>query len=103
MDTMIVMYNLKPGQSEGEFEQWLRDIDIPGYAGMRSMRNPSYYRAAGLLNDDKPAPFKYTVVIEMDGPQAVEAEMGDPRWSDFIADFESRVADATYVTATKIA
>lgn len=103
MDTMIVMYNLKEGQSEAEFEQWLREVDIPGYATMSSMRNPRYYRAGKLLGEEKPAPYKYTVVIDMDGPQAVAAEMAEPKWAAFIADIESRITDATYVTARKIA
>ena len=103
MDTMIVMYNLKDGQSEAEFEQWLRDVDIPGYAKLKSMRNPAYFRAAGLLGEDKPAPYKYTVVIEMDGPDAVMEEMDDPEWKSFIADLERRITDAAYVTAQRIA
>lgn len=103
MDTMIVMYNLKEDQDEAAFEQWLREVDIPGYAKMSSMRNPSYYRAGNLLGEEKPAPYKYIVVIDMAGPEAVEEEMADPKWAAFIADIESRVTDATYVTAKKIA
>lgn len=101
-DTMIVMYNLAENQTEAEFEQWLRDIDIPGYAKLKSMRNPAYYRASTLLGEDKAAPFKYTVVIEMDGPGAVEAEMSDPAWATFIEDIESRITDAQYVVASRV-
>ena len=103
MDRLIVMYNLREGQSQAVFEQWIREVDLPGYAKLTAMRNPAYYRSAGLLGENKPAPYAYTVVIETDGPEAVEAEMGDPKWAGFIADFESRTADATYVIATRIA
>ena len=103
METMIVMYNLKDGQTQAEFETWLRAVDIPAYAEMKSMRNAAYYRAGPLLGEDAPAPFKYIVVIEMDGSAAVEAEMSDPVWSGFIADFESRVEDAVYVPAERLA
>lgn len=103
MDTMIVMYSLKDDQSAAEFEQWLRDVDIPAYAKMSSLRNPAYYRASTLLGEAKAAPYAYMVVIEMDGPEAVEEEMADPKWAAFIADIESRITDAAYVTATKIA
>ena len=75
---------------------------MPNYAKLSSMRNPTYFRAGAMLGTDKPAPYKYTVVIEMDGAEAVEAEMADPKWASFIADMESRITDATYITASKI-
>ena len=103
MDTMIVMYNLADDQNEQDFEAWLREVDIPNYANLSSMRNPTYFRTGTLLGETKPAPYKYVVVIEMDGPEAVETEMDDPKWASFIADIESRITDATYVTAAKIA
>ena len=103
MDTIIVMYNLAESQNEQEFEIWLREVDLPNYANLSSMRNPTYFRAGTLLGENKPAPYKYTVVIEMDGSEAVEAEMADPKWASFIADIESRITDATYVTASRIA
>ena len=103
MDTMIVMYNLADGQKQEDFEQWLRDVDLPGYKKLRSMRNPSYYRGEGLLGEAAPAPYRYVVVIEMDSPEAVEQEMAAPEWEGFVADIESRIKDAAYVTATRIA
>lgn len=97
------MYNLAEGQNEKDFETWLHKVDIPAYAKMSSMRNPIYFRAAALLGEDKLPPYKYVVVIEIDSPEAVEREMADPAWEGFIADIESRITDATYMTATKIA
>lgn len=103
MDTMIVMYNLAEGQNEKDFETWLHEVDIPGYARLSSMRNPVYFRTGVLLDEDKPAPYRYVVVIEIDSLEEVEREMADPKWENFIADIESRITNATYVTATKIA
>ncbi|MEO1076054.1 MAG: hypothetical protein AAFX41_08830 [Bacteroidota bacterium] len=101
MSYMIVQYNLQPDQNEADFERWLRDVDLPGYARMTSMRNPTYYRATGTLDEDAPL-HRYIVVIESDGPDAVEREMADPAWAGFIADFEARVSDALYVTAERL-
>ena len=103
MDTMIVMYNLAEGQNEKDFEAWLHEVDIPAYAKMSSMRNPTYFRAGTLLGENNPSPDKYIVVIGIDSPEAVDKEMADPKWESFIADIESRITDATYVTARKIA
>ena len=102
MNTMIVMYNLAEGQNEAEFETWLREIDMPGYTKLKSMRNPTYYRASTLLGEDAPAPFKYFVTIEMDSADAVELEMAAPAWEGFVADFESRTVDHAFVVAQHI-
>lgn len=80
----------------------MREVDIPGYARLKSMSNPVYFRAEGLLSEETPPPFAYLAVIEITSPGEVEAEMGDPAWADFVADFESRTADARFVVATKI-
>jgi len=75
---MIVYYNIKADQTPEAFEKWLREVDIPGYARLKSMSNPIYFRAEGLLGEEEKPPFAYLAVIEMTAPEDVEAEMGDP-------------------------
>lgn len=102
MNTMIVMYNLAENQNEAEFETWLREVDMPGYAKLTSMQNPTYYRTSGLLGEETPAPFKYIVTIEMNNADAVESEMAAPEWEGFITDFEGRTTDHAFVIAKRI-
>ena len=99
---MIVTYGLKAGQTSEGFEQWLREVDLPGYARLTSMRNPIYYRASGLLGEDTSPPFAYLAVIEMTSPEAVEQELGRPEWAGFIADFEARTTDARFIVGERI-
>jgi len=101
-DTMIAYYNLAPSQTPEAFEQWLREVDIPGYSRLRSLSNPAYFRAEGLLGEEGTPPFAYMAIIDMTSPEAVEAELGDPAWAEFVADFESRTQDARFVVARKI-
>ncbi|MEM6305736.1 MAG: hypothetical protein AAF744_13540 [Pseudomonadota bacterium] len=101
MDTMIVMYNLAPGQDQADFEKWLHDVDLPGYERVRSMSDPVYYRAEETLEGEAP-PFRYVVTIKSTGGDAVDDEMTGPEWESFVADFESRTRDAVYVTAQRI-
>ena len=96
------MYNLAEGQDEKAFETWLQEVDMPGYAKLKSMRNPTYYRASGLLGEDVPAPYKYIATIEMDSAEAVETEMAAPEWEGFVTDFERRTTDHAFVVAERI-
>ena len=98
---MIVMYNLAPNQDQAEFEQWLHDVDLPGYEKVKSMSDPVYYRTEETLDGEAP-PFKYVVAIKSTGGKDVDEEMTGPEWEDLVADFENRTRDAVYVTAQRI-
>lgn len=100
-DTMVVMYNLASDQNRDDFEQWLRDVDLPGYDLTDSLHDPVYYRAESTLEGDKP-PFAYIVTIRSTGGSAVDEEMSGSEWRGFVADFESRTRDAVYITAKRI-
>ena len=101
MDTMIVMYNLAPGQDQAEFERWLHEVDLPGYAKVKSMSDPIYYRAEETLECQVP-PYRYVVTIKSTGSEDVDEEMTTQEWEGFVADFERRTRDAVYVSAQRI-
>ena len=100
-DTMIVMYNLAPGQEREDFETWLLEVDLPGYEKVSSMSDPVYYRAAATL-DGKTPPYQYVVAIKSRPGSEVDEEMSGPEWEGFVEDFERRTRDAVYVTASRI-
>ena len=102
MNAIVVLYNLADDQDPSDFETWLREVDMPGYAKLKSLRNPAYFRMSGLLGEDGPAPYRYVVVIESTGPGAVEDEMAAPQWAGFIADFEGRTKDRVFAVAEKL-
>ena len=100
-DTMIVMYNLAPGQDQAGFEHWLREVDLPGYEKVSSMKDPVYYRAEKTLEGEAP-PYRYVVAIKSLPGDEVDEEMAGAEWESFVADFESRTRDAIYLSATRI-
>lgn len=59
------------------------------------------YRAEKALGGEAP-PFRYVVAIKSKPSEEVDAEMSNPEWEGFVADFESRTRDAVYVSATRI-
>ncbi len=101
MDVMCVVMELAEDQSPEDFEAWLRDVDRPGYARMRTLSNPRYLRLDRALEGALARP-RYLVVAERRGDaEAIEAEMA-VGYDDFIADFEGRVASAQYLLGTEL-
>ena len=98
---MIVMYNLAPGQDQASFELWLREVDLPGYEKVSTMKDPVYYRAESTLQGEAP-PYRAVVAIKSQPGGEVDEEMGSAVWESFVADFESRTRDAIYISATHI-
>lgn len=86
---IIVLFNLKPGVDPAEYEQFARELDIPGVNALDSVFDFSVHRATGLFGSDAPSPYQYVEVIDITGldhfiadvsteaVQAVAARFGD--------------------------
>ncbi|MEO0602985.1 MAG: hypothetical protein AAF211_16220 [Myxococcota bacterium] len=100
MDSLIVMYGLREGVDPTRFEQWLRDVDLPGYAALRTLQNPAYYRVEGTL-DGPESDTRYIIVLKATGNRdAINDEMAAASWKEFVESFEARVDNPRYLTAT---
>ena len=53
---IIVLFNLKPGVSISEYEQWARTRDIPGVNALESVSSFTVHRATGLFGSDAASP-----------------------------------------------
>ena len=49
MKTLIVMFDLKPGQSVEEYEEFAKTIDVPGVKRMNSVDEFRVYKSESLL------------------------------------------------------
>jgi hypothetical protein len=53
---LILLYNLKPGVAQADFEAWVRNQDQPTMRGLKSVSDFRTYRSTGLMmGDGKPS------------------------------------------------
>lgn len=93
MQTIVVLFNLKPGVSREEYEAWARDSDLPVVNGLPSVEKFEVLRAGGLLVGDGPSPYQYVEIIRVPDMDAFLADLSDPAAQAGAAQFQQRYAD----------
>ena len=62
--TLIVLFNLKDGVNEKDYEDWAKEVDIPIAGSLKSVKDFKLYRAEGLFGSDQAPPYKYIEILE---------------------------------------
>ncbi len=104
MKTMIVLFNLKPGQSEADYETWAKEVDIPTVTGLKSVQDFKVYRSEGLFGSDAKAPFRYVEVLQVTSAEDLGADVGNsPAMADIVAKFGEIAESPTFMVTEQIA
>ncbi len=80
---IIVLFNLKPGVSISEYEEWARTRDIPGVNALSSVTSFTVHKATGLFGSDAAAPYQYIEIIDIPAMDPFVARSAPPnfrRW-----------------------
>ncbi|MFT4256946.1 MAG: hypothetical protein QM599_08330 [Pseudoxanthomonas sp.] len=93
MQTIIVLFNLKPGVSRAEYEAWARASDLPVVNGLASVEKFEVLKASGLLIGDGPSPYEYVEIIRVPDMAAFAADLADPAAQAGAAQFQQKYAD----------
>jgi hypothetical protein len=99
MTTIVVLFNLKPGVSVAEYEDWARRVDLPNVNGLPSVRSFRVLRSAGLLSGAA-APYQYVELIEVAALEGFRAEVKSERMQAVAREFRT-YADAPLFIATE--
>ncbi len=65
MPALIVMFNLKDGVSEADYEAWALSADLPTVRGHAGVDGFDLYRANNLFHTENAAPYRYIEVIDI--------------------------------------
>jgi hypothetical protein len=101
MKTMIVLFNLKPGQSEADYEKWAKEVDIPTVTGLKSVQDFKVFRSEGIFGSDAKPPYRYVEVLQVTSAEGLGADVGNsPAMADIIAKF-GEIADSPAFMVTE--
>jgi hypothetical protein len=65
VQTLIVLFRLKPGIDRAAYEQWARTTDLPIVRKLPSIERFDVYRVAGLFGSDGAAPYDYVELLDV--------------------------------------
>ena len=65
MQTLIVLFRLKPGTDAATYETWARSTDLPVVRKLASVAGFELFRTGSLLGSDARPPYDYVEMIEI--------------------------------------
>ncbi|HEY8568548.1 REDY-like protein HapK [Microbulbifer sp.] len=86
--TIVVLFNLKPGVSPSDYEQWARTTDLPTVRNLNSIDQFSVLRTTGLLGSDVPAPYQYVELLVVKDMEQLGADVSSETMQKVAAEFQ---------------
>lgn len=103
MSTRIVaLFNLKPGISVADYENWAKTKDIPTVNGLKSVDAFEVFRSTGVLGSDAKPPYAYVEIIDVNDMQGFGAEVGTEAMKKIAAEFRPMTEDLVFMLTDKL-
>ena len=85
---IVVLFNLKPGASREDYENWAKTTDIPNVNALGSVRGFSVIRTTGLLGSDDPAPYDYVELLHVEDMEKLGEDISSETMQRVAAEFQ---------------
>jgi len=95
---ILALFNLKPGTSVQDYENWAKTVDIPTVNGLGSIEKFEVYKTTGLLFSEDKAPYEYFEIIDILDMDQFGSEAGSETMQKIAAEFQSMVQDLVFMT-----
>ncbi|MBY9066932.1 REDY-like protein HapK [Hyphomonas sp. WL0036] len=103
MGTRIVaLFNLKPGISVADYENWARTKDIPTVNGLKSVDAFEVFRSTGVLGSDAKPPYAYIEIIDVADMEGFGGEVGTEAMQKIAAEFQAMADDLVFILTDKL-
>lgn len=99
---ILALFNLKPGTSAADYENWARTVDIPTVNGLGSIEKFEVFKTTGLLfSEDKP-PYEYFETIDILDMDKFGEDAGSAAMQEIAAAFQGMVDDLVFIQTEKL-
>jgi len=99
---IIALFNLKPGVSREEYEEWAKHRDLPGVRSLVSVKDFWVYRTTGLLFSDAKPPFDYVEVLDITRMDEFERDVAGEIVQGLAAEMGKFTDGATFMTTESL-
>ncbi|MBB5210175.1 REDY-like protein HapK [Microbulbifer hydrolyticus] len=100
--TIVVLFNLKPGVSPSDYEEWARTTDLPTVRKLDAVDQFSVLRTTGLLGSDAPAPYQYVELLVVKDMQQLGADVSSETMQKVAAEFQQLADNPQFILTESI-
>lgn len=98
---LLVLFNLKPGQSVESYEKWAREVDLPTVRALPSVDSFRVFRSNGLFGADGTPPYQYGELIEIADEEQFLKDISNEAMQAIAAQFQT-FADIVFIDVTEL-
>ena len=103
MSTLIVLFNLKEGQSVADYEAFAKDVDVPAVKSLNSIDDFKVYKSQALLFSDDAPPYQYFEMIDVNDMDAFGTDVQDEKVQEIAGKFQGMVDNPLFILTEQIA
>ena len=103
MTTLIVLFNLKAGVSEADYEAFAKTLDIPTVSGLKSVSDFKVYKSYGIFGSDATPLYRYFELINFSNVDELVSDMGaEPKMADIPTKFAEMADNPMFILTKQI-
>ena len=103
MTTLIVLFNLKAGVSEADYEAFAKTLDIPTVSGLKSVSDFKVYKSYGIFGSDTTPLYRYFELINFSNVDELVGDMGaEPKMADIPTKFAEMADNPIFILTKQI-
>ena len=97
MDCVIVLFNLKEGAGQAEYQAWARSRDLVEVNRLPSVERFRVLRSVGLLGGAGEPPFQYVEVIDLNSMERFGEDIQSAAVGELGKEFRQFAADPVFI------
>ena len=102
MTTIVVLFNLKPGVSPSDYEQWALSTDLPTVRQLPSVSGFDVLRSTGLLGSDAAAAYSYVELLVVKDMEQLGADVATETMQRVAAEFQQFADNPQFILTESI-
>ena len=97
MDTLVVLFKLRPDADVSAYEAWAKSTDLPVVRRLPSVDRFDIYRCQGLLGSDEAAPYDYVELIDIRDLQGFGNDVATATMTKVAQEFRSFASNPVFM------
>ena len=102
MTTIIVLFNLKKGISQTDYESWAQSTDLPIVRDLSSVESYQIFKSSGLLGSDSPSPIDYIEMISINDRDQFNVDISSEIMTKIAMQFQAFADDPKFIVTSAL-
>jgi hypothetical protein len=97
MDTLVVLFKLRPDADVAAYEAWAKSTDLPVVRKLPSVSSFEIYRSQGLFGSDEAAPYDYVEIIDISDLQGFGKDVATDTMTKVAGEFRGFADNPVFI------